>query len=213
MKNIKVIFRNGQLIDAENKKQIHLVPGEQYFIIGDDNAFRKSGYLEEERKPRTEQAMRAFITEKYDGFKTERILKAGDNLYFRIGLGKTTSEDKTNEYLFEAILQEDLYIRSKKGEKWRLCECMCKTGKKVRGNLPFIHEIKGNSLNNLFANVVIHYFSGKRSTACNAFTTFALPDEPYQSELPYLDWIKRCDTRFLKDLRIKVERDYLEKKE
>ena len=40
-----------------------------------------------------------------------------------------------------------------------------------------IESVKGNSLNNLFSNMVAFYFPMQRSGACNAFDYFYLTDE------------------------------------
>lgn len=206
MKNYKVTYNNGQLIDAETKLQIHLIPGEVFYINGNANAFLEQSDLKDNDNILSEEEMLILVTKKYNGVLHERILKAGTKLYFRIGLGKATKEDKSNEYLFEAILLEDLYIRSKEGVKWRLCDCKCKTEKVIQGSLPFTHEIKGSSLNSLFSNVVIHYFSYKRATTCNVFNTYALPKD---TDTINLSWIKRRNTIFLNDLRMIAERKFM----
>jgi len=208
MKNLEVIYQNGQLILAQNKNQIHLVPGKKYYINGDDDAFLEHGYMEEKNNIRNEKEMLAYINTQYGNFTCERILQAGTKLYFRIGLGRKTLEDKTNEYLFDAILLEDLYIRSQQGTTWRLCECICKTGEYRDNKLPFTHTITGNSLSNLFSNVVTHYFSYKRATTCNAFNTFALASEVGNVNL---NWIKRKDTVFIENIRNDVVRHFNEK--
>ena len=59
-----------------------------------------------------------------------------------------------------------------------------------------IEPINGNSLNNLFSNMIAVYFTMQRSGACNAFDYFYLiekDDKPrlfdikYYSKLPKLD--------------------------
>lgn len=201
MKSFEVIYRNGQLINAGSKQQIHLVPGKHYFINGDDDAFLEKDFMDYNASALNETDKKNQIFSKYKAFNTEKILPTGRRLYFRVGLSKKTREDDDSEYLFEAKLLEDLYIKSKDDINWSLCECQCESSNLVEGQLPFIHTIKGSSLSNLFANIVTHYFSYKRSTACNAFNSFALTTNQTK---PDLNWIKREDTVFLDKLRKEV---------
>ena len=112
----------------------------------------------------------------------------GAIFYYRIGLGKPSGEDIAKEYLLNAILEEDLYIKSKDGIKWTFCKCKCLTNKVIEGDLGLdFQTVKANSLSELFANVVSIYFNRKRSTACNAFKTFFSLGK---DESPSLKWIK-----------------------
>lgn len=81
MKNLEVIYQNGQLILAQNNNQIHLVPGKKYYINGDDDAFLEHSYLDEKNKPRNEKEMLAYINTQYGNFACERILKAGTKFW------------------------------------------------------------------------------------------------------------------------------------
>jgi hypothetical protein len=201
MRSFKAIYQNGQLISIPTKEQIHLVPGKQYFIGGDDDAFLEKDYLDEDSDILDEKEKRKKLSSRYFDYKVERILHAEELLYFRIGLGRKTKEDLNSEFLFEAKLLEDLYIKSKDGISWTLCECLCVCKNLIDGELPFVHPIKGYSLSNLFANVVMHYFALKRSTACNAFTTFALRP---MNKNPDLLWIRNDYVKFLDNLRQQV---------
>ena len=70
MKNIKVVFNNGQLVSLDGKQQIHLSPGKEYAIIGDDDAFLEEEYhnplnpvLNEEDKERLFELVRKLKTQ------------------------------------------------------------------------------------------------------------------------------------------------------
>ena len=209
MKNFKVIFINGRLVEAGSGKEIFLVPGKYYYLNGDDDAFSEKDYMENKKEPLDSHHKEIKIKQKYKYFMTEKILPAGTLLYFRIGLGKITREDKAGEYLFQARLHEDLYLKSKNKEEWTLCECQCISEKIIDGELPFIFQrVKGTSLANLYANVVIHYFAGKRSTACNAFNTFKLNKT---NDIPNLQRYKMSNSIDLDKLRSDIIIKYKKK--
>jgi hypothetical protein len=114
------------------------------------------------------------LEKKYKGRYIVKIQEAGGKLIYRIGLSKTHSEDKDREFLFDVYLLEDLYLNSKDGKNWSLCDCICETRHCIDGDLQMIEPIRGKSLNNLFSNMVAFYFPLQRSGACNAFNTFFL---------------------------------------
>jgi hypothetical protein len=91
---------------------------------------------------------------------------------YRIGLTKRTSEDRDYEFMFDAHLLEDLYLKSRDGENWTLCECLCETRNCFFGDVQMIEPVKGISLNNLFSNMVAYYFPLQRSGSCSAFDYF-----------------------------------------
>lgn len=201
MRNIRVVFNNGQLVSSDGKQQIHLSPGKEYVIIGDDDAFLEEEYHNPLNPILNEEDKERRILKTYSNFQVKRILKAKQELFFRVGLGNRSEEDKNQEYYFQVRLLEDLYLRSKDGKSWKLCECRCESSELLEGYLPFVHTIQGNSLNNLFENVVTHYFSGKRSTACNAFNAFGLLQENAKG-------ISRKTGAYLRTMRHDVKKQY-----
>ena len=74
---------------------------------------------------------------------------------------------------------EDLYIMSKEGSNWALCACKCETSECLEGDVQMFEPVYGQSLSNLFGNVVTFYFPFQRSTSCNAFTTFFFAESGY----------------------------------
>jgi hypothetical protein len=188
MKNFEVFFKNNQFVDKQTGKVLHFKPNAIYAIQGDNENFLLEDFLFQKFTPLHSEQKKEALQKKFKNFQLIKIADEGTFFYFRIGLGKITEEEIEREYLFRTIIQEDLYIKSKTGEKWNLCNCICKAIQLVEGDLGFpFEEIEANSLSELFANVVSTYFNKKRATACNAFTTFYF--EP-KDEKPSLFWIK-----------------------
>ncbi|NDP28709.1 MAG: hypothetical protein GZ087_14995 [Flavobacterium sp.] len=188
MKNFEVLFKNNQFIDKQSGKVLHLKPNATFAIQGDNDNFLLEDFLNQNKTPLNSELKKEKLQKKFTKFSLEKVSEAKAVFYFRIGLGKITEEDKEQEYLFQAIIEEDLYVKSKTGDKWNLCDCVCKATHLVEGNLGFPFEIvEGNSLSELFGNVVSTYFNMKRATSCNAFTTFYFAP---QEEVPSLYWIK-----------------------
>lgn len=188
MKNFEVFFKNNQFIDKLTNKALHFKPNATYTIQGDNENFLSEDYQCEQKIPLNEKHKKAHLTSTFKNFQLRKIADAKTVFYFRIGLGKITEEESDREYLFKAVIVEDLYLKSKDGKNWNLCSCICKATKMVEGKLGFAFaEIEADSLSELFANVVTKYFSGKRSTACNAFRTFYCESV---REKPSLNWIK-----------------------
>lgn len=188
MKNFEVFFKNNQLIDKLTGKALHFKPNATYTIQGDNDNFLSEDYLFQKKTPLNSQLKGEELINTFKNFHLIKIADAGTVFYFRIGLGKITEEERDREYLFKAVIEEDLYLKSKEGKNWNFCNCISTATELVEGKLGFpFAEIEADSLSELFANVVSKYFNGKRSTACNAFTTFYF--EP-KKEKPSLNWIK-----------------------
>ncbi|WP_111709118.1 hypothetical protein [Lutibacter citreus] len=198
MKNFEITFKNGLLIDKKTGKVINLAPFNTYYIQGDDDSFIIEENKQVKAIPLSSDKKIASLQKRHKNFKLEKIGTAGDVLYYRIGLGKPSNEDIQSEFLFNAVLDEDLYIKSKDLNKWTLCKCICKTTKIIEGELGLeFQNVDADSLSELYANVVSTYFNKKRSTACNAFKTFCHAPE---GQSPSLNWIKNKPNLVL-DLR------------
>lgn len=188
MKNFEIFFKNNQFIDKQTGKALHFKPNATYTIQGDNENFLLEDFLVQHKTPLNSKGKGEDLIKKFSNFHLRKIADAGTIFYFRIGLGKITEEEREREYLFKAVIKEDLYLKSKEGKNWNLCSCICKATELVEGKLGFpFEEIEADSLSELFANVVCTYFNRKRATACNAFTTFYF--EP-KEEVPSLYWIK-----------------------
>jgi hypothetical protein len=188
MKNFEVFFKNNQFVDKQTGKALHFKPNATYTIQGDNENFLLEDFLFQKFTTLNSEQKKVELEKKFKSFTLKKVAEQGTVFYFRVGLGKITEEEIEREYLFRAVILEDLYFKSKKGEKWNLCNCICKAIHLVEGDLGFpFEEVEANSLSELFANVVSTYFNKKRATACNAFTTFYF--EP-KDEKPSLYWIK-----------------------
>lgn len=188
MKNFEVIFKNGLLIEKITGKRLNLKPMTSYFIQGDDDSFLLEDYRAKLYTPKSSDEKKLELENKFKGYLLEKIASKKEVFYFRIGLTKRTTEDFQLEYLFNAVLDEDLYIKSKDGEKWNLCTCICHSDELVEGDLGLPYEkVEAESLNQLYRFVVNTYFSKKVSESCNVFDRFY---KTRKEEQPTLFWIK-----------------------
>jgi hypothetical protein len=189
MKNFEVAYKNGLLIDKKTGKRLNLKPFETYYLQGDDNSFLLEDYIRTENKSLDAAQKIKTLEKKYKNYELKKLAVKGDKFVFRIGLGKRFDENVVREYLFDSILEEDLYMKKKHNkESWTLCNCVCYGANLLDGELGFpFQKVEANSLSELFANVVSTYFNMKRSTACNAFKTFY---KNPKEERPTLSWLK-----------------------
>lgn len=204
MKTYKIRYSKGHLIDVETNKRILLRRGGEFTLLGDNDQFEEYDYLNAPVEKKSSDDKYADLKNKSGVTHLEKICSAGSRLAFRIGIKKRTEEDQHSEFLFVAVLEEDLYLRSSDGEKWTLCECLCYSEECVEGDLQMIEPVYGNSLNNLYSNLVAFYFPLQRSGACNAFDTFHKVGE----EVPTLSRIKNSPHTKLKDNRKKIIKEY-----
>jgi len=201
MKNYTVTYTKGHLVDTDSGKRILLKSGGKFNLSGKDDQFEEKKDLSVKINPLTSKDKLKRIEGKYKRYTTKKIAQRGDILIYRIGIGfsKKTNEDNSHEFLFEAILLEDLYMKTKISNTGQLrvtlCECLCETSNCIDGDMQLYETIKGNSLANLFSNMVAFYFPMQRSGACNAFKTFFIPkckghklNDVKFKNLPNLDW-------------------------
>lgn len=177
MKIYNVQYIKGHLVDIESKKKIFLKRGGSFYIHGDDDQFEEKDELQYLEKPLPSKEKKESLKKEFKGYHLEKVSCAEKEFVYRIGLSKKSSEDKVSEFLFNAIIKEDLYLKSKNGEDWSLCPCVCQTTDCFEGDVQLIETVSGSSISNLFGNVVTYYFPLQRSTACNAFKTFFLNNQ------------------------------------
>ncbi len=175
MKTYKIQYSKGHLVDVETNKRILLKRGGEFTLLGDDDQFEEVDKLNVPLKSKNAIEKYQSLTNKYEYI--EKICSAGSRLVYRVGIKKKTSEDKNNYFLFDAILEEDLYLKSNDGKNPSLCDCLCYSKECLEGDLQMIEPVYGNSLNNLYSNLVAFYFPLQRSGACNAFDTFYIAND------------------------------------
>jgi len=183
MKSFEVKYTKGHLVDTKSNKRIFLKRGGVFNILGDDNQFEEKDELHFETKPLSENEKLQQLEKNHKNFSLIKIASKDQNFVYRIGLSKSTKEDKEKEFLFNCTILEDLYIRSRNGEDWSLCDCLCVTTECLEGDVQMIEPVNGNSLNNLFSNMIAFYFPMQRSGACNAFDYFYFIEKEYKPRL------------------------------
>ena len=116
MKSYEVTYTKGHLIDVKTGQRIFLKRGGKFNILGDDDQFAEKDELKIVREALPSSEKRASLEKAYPKYHLEQVAEAQQIMVYRIGLSQKTSEDQRYEFLFDAMLLEDLYIRSKNGE-------------------------------------------------------------------------------------------------
>jgi hypothetical protein len=185
MKTHNVRYIKGHLVDSASGKRVFLKRGGNFTILGDDDQFELKDEMSFDFQPLPAPGKLERLRIKHRNFVLVRLAFAGTRFIYRIGLSRTTSEERAPEFLFDAVLLEDLYMMSKNGEDWTLCNCYCETTECLDGEVQMIEPVQGYSLNNLFSNMVAFYFPMQRSGTVNAFNDFFLPKQ-WSDELLYM---------------------------
>jgi hypothetical protein len=208
MKSFEVKYTKGHLVDTKTNKRIFLKRGGVFNILGDDNQFEEKDELHFETKPLSETEKLLQLEKNHKDFSLIKIASKDQNFVYRIGLSKSTKEDKEKEFLFNCTILEDLYIRSRNGEDWSLCDCICVTTECLEGDVQMIESVNGNSLNNLFSNMIAFYFPMQRSGACNAFDYFYFinnEDKPRLFDVKYYSKFRKLNDR-RKEIVVELKR-------
>lgn len=178
MKAFRVEYRNGHFIDTETKKRIIPIPGSFYTITGKDEVFATEDEKLELKESKSTEVKRDWAIKKYGEGNVIQLLPAGKKLYFRVGNSKVVKGDSRFDYRFSCILLEDLYLYKLKGRlakdpnSWRLAECNCQLEDCITNNLTLSEKLPASSLNKLFSQTIMFYFSMQRSGATNVFENF-----------------------------------------
>lgn len=178
MKSFKVIFQHGHFIDKETKRRIIPVQGAQFIITADPAAFTADDAKLKNEEPLSSAEKAQWAKVKFGSTGYGRMLKAGEQLFFRVGNSKRVQGDESRQYIFLCTILEDLYLYLLKGKEgrepqdWRLADCKCVLEECLLGGLTLTEKLPADSLNKLFSQTVMFYFSMQRSGATNAFNTF-----------------------------------------
>lgn len=178
MKAFNVIFKHGHFIDIETNQRIIPVQGAKYTIVANPDAFSHEDAKLKMDSPLSGKIKAEMVAKEYGQGNIIKILEARERLIFRIGNSRMVIGDESREYFFIAVLLEDLYLGKLKyrdGNKindWHLADCKCELVSCIRGGLILTENIQAESLNKLFSQTVMFYFSMQRSGSANAFNTF-----------------------------------------
>ncbi len=149
MKKLKLIYKYGRLYDKETKKRI---------IINDETCLSielpKDATLDEDPKLGKPGAIKGdydLAKEVFDKFYKDkdntsywRILRAGNSLYFEIGIKDEVTSKKKDEMVFRLTLLEDLYLKKKGGKKLGdLYDCQCVIDT-CYGDFPYFEKLFAN---------------------------------------------------------------------
>ncbi|MBS3915224.1 MAG: hypothetical protein KG003_12060 [Bacteroidetes bacterium] len=178
MKAYKVVYKHGHFIDVESGQRLIPVQGAEYTISAADKAFKS-----EDAKLKMGDALNSkdkaeHVEKEYGKGNYAKIMNTDEQLFFRVGNSRKAEGDENHQYIFVCTLLEDLYLYLLKGKKgddvedWRLEDCKCVLEKCLLGGLTLTEKIHAESLNKLFSQTVMFYFSMQRSGSANAFNTY-----------------------------------------
>jgi hypothetical protein len=178
MKAFRAIYSHGHFIDVETKHRLVPVQGEEYTITAKDIAFKEEDPKLKLADVLNRKEKASWAEKEFGKSNFEKLLRAGEQLFFRVGNSKQVEGDEDHQYIFVCSLLEDLYLyllEGKRGDEeghWRLADCKCALESCILGGLTLSEKVTAKSLNSLFNNTVQFYFSMQRSAAANAFNTF-----------------------------------------
>jgi len=107
MSGHKVIYKHGQFIEKETGKRIIPVQGKEYIIIGLDDSFTELDSKFKIGQPVYEKEKYEWANSLFGDGNYIKLLKAGENLIFRIGNSRIIEGDESHEYHFKCVLLED----------------------------------------------------------------------------------------------------------
>lgn len=139
------IFQDGKFINAQTGNEIKLKDGARVRI-----QTIRSKVLDEDYERHLEK-------------RSEKIIDAGEKLYFRIG-----------HHDFTLQILEDLYL-TKEGNRFSklgACRCVVLEIHSHRDRFDF-QPVEAETLNQAYTQTSIRYFPGKRSHNCNVFKTMS----------------------------------------
>lgn len=202
MKTIRAQYLQGKWHDTETGEIVYMKHGQTYDIIGTNIGFETAP--SKPLVPLNSEEKLKDLQSKIKRTSFYLLAKAGEVLHYKLNppSDHPDQQDKTVtiENHYNCILKEDLYLYLTKAQDWRLCPCICETTTAVMGNtaLTIEYPIKGESLNNLFAEMITTFYPHYRSTSGNALKNFTLSQKPDIYNSQNLDAIRsQVNTTFL----------------
>ena len=182
MLNKTVVFINGHFVDKETGKRIVLTNLSSYVLVGDELSLREEDPLNS--PPRVYLSAKEMLNAVQNSPKIKtnnyfKIAEAGQRFVFRVGLGiRSGTGQNDKEFVFSAIINEDLYCYSndKELKKWRLFNCKTTVDQCLSGNLNMYETIYAYSLNDAFSKTIAFYFPLNRKSSGNVQNEFYLWD-------------------------------------
>lgn len=180
MKEYKIKYIQGHIIDVVSKKRVILKQNLEYTIEGEEDSFSF-----EDPRLFTSHALSSkdkeeALVKKHKKTEIVKILDKDSELLFRVGNSKLVRKEESKEYVFAAKLLEDLYIfKTRDGDRksvecWRLADCQCQLVACLYGSLTLHQDLFANSLNQLFSFTVQFYFPFQRTGGTNVYSAFVL---------------------------------------
>lgn len=94
MKSFEVKYTKGHLVETKTGKRIFLKRGGVFNILGDDDQFQIKDELQINFKPLDSLKKLNDLKSKHWGYFFKKVADNGQKFVYRIGLSKTTSEEK-----------------------------------------------------------------------------------------------------------------------
>lgn len=188
IRTFKVKYLHGHFIDQDTGQRINPIQGEEYVITAETKAFDIKDSRMVIAQPLNSIQKEKWVKRKFVTNAVEKIMNAGEQLFYRVGNSKTISGDESWEYIFLCTLKEDLYLflthggQKDNSKDWRLVDCQCELVECLQGGLTLTEKIVAESINKLFTQTVMFYFSLQRSGSTNVFSTFCIYDSVKNKE-------------------------------
>ena len=103
MITFKVTYKHGHFIDLETNLRILPVQGAEYSITANEYDFKTEDSKLLRVNPMTEKEKENWVYHKYGEGNFQRILKAGQQLFFRVGNSRTDQGDEDHEYILYVL--------------------------------------------------------------------------------------------------------------
>lgn len=192
--NVK--FSHGHFY-LEDGSRIILTEGKHYTLSGDERFFSTHDEMLDTKVPRLPEILQADLEKEYGKENLIRMLPAGTEFHFNLGLGKRKKGIKERIYTFKALLEEDLYLRLKSGkpveipESWVVADCITSITQRTSQNFNLEQKVSEETPGKAFAMLVSTHFSQQRGTGISIYNYFKTSfSKKAQHYLGFLENIK-----------------------
>lgn len=193
--NVK--FSHGHFY-LEDGSRIVLSENQHYTITGDEHFFSTHDEMLDTKVPRLPEILKDVLEKEYGKENLIKMLPAGTEFHFNLGLGKRKKGINERIYTFKALLEEDLYLRLKSGkpveipESWVVADCITSITDCTSHNFNLEQKVREETIGKAFTMLVSTYFSQQRVTGINIYTRFKTNFKDRNQ--PYLELIEVVKT-------------------
>jgi len=172
-----VQFKNGHFY-LEDGSRIILTESKHYTISGDERFFSTHDEMLDAKEPRTSEKVQAELEAKYGKENLIKMLPAGTKFHFNLGLGRRKKGVQERGFVFEGLLEEDLYLRLISGrpvetpESWVVADCITSITDCISNNFNLKQKVSEETPGKAFAMLVSTHFRQQRGTGISIYNYF-----------------------------------------